>query len=330
MKNYHWVSFAIAIMLALFVQGCACGPAMVELTEEIENNETAFVIPLEGATKATQGKFGSVEYLEEKKVATKRIVLPQRQKTTGRWPWDYIYIPTVKVIKVNRTPVTREWVQEKDKGTSKSDQAIDVESKDSIGFSVGINITCSVLEEDAANFLYNYPNGNLSNIVDSNVRGFCSSILSREFGSRDLTKCKTDKKEISDVLLKAAQEEFKSRGIKINNIGIVGGLIYDSIEIQKAIDDGYVAEQRIKIAEQQKLEQDMINQKNISVAKAEAEAAQEFAKAAEARTEMVKLEIEKIRADALKMWVTKWSGNLPNNIMPQGSQFLMGMDTGEK
>ena len=132
------------------------------------------------------------------------------------------------------------------------------------------------------------------------------------------------------TLLTEVQKEFKQRGITINSLGIVGGLIYDSPAIQKAIDDGYVAEQKIKIAEQQRLEQEKINLRNISIAKAEADAANEFKKASEARVEMVKLEISKIKAEALKMWVVKWNGSMPANIMPQGSQFLMGMDSAAK
>lgn len=319
--------FALLGAVAVLTPGCACiGPPQVEVTEEIGNNETAFMIPLEGANKTEQGKFGSVDYLEKKKIATKRVTIPLRKKVTGRWSGSYIWIPTVKIIKVDRSPVTQEWTKEESKGTSPQDEAIDVESKDSIGFSVGINITCSVSEEDASTFLYNYPSGSLRSIVNSNVRGFCASVLSREFGSRDLTKCKEDKRVISEILLNEVREEFKSRGITVNVLGIVGGLIYDSPEIQKAIDDGYVAEQRIKIADQQRLEQEKINAKNISVAKAEAEAAMEFKKAAEARIEMVRLEIEKIKAEALREWVTKWNGQMPSNIMPQGSQFLMGMD----
>jgi len=325
--NNPYFVFGTLCLVGMFCPGCACiGPPKVEIVEEIANNETAFVIPLEGANKTDQGKFGSVDYLEKKKVATKRVTLPQREKVTGRWGGDYVWIPTVKIIKVNRSPITREWTQGVEKGTSSNDDAIDVESKDSIGFSVGINITCSVLEEDASKFLYHYPGGSLQTTVDTNVRGFCASVLSREFGSRDLTKCKEDKREISTMLLTEVQKEFKDRGITVNSLGIVGGLIYDSKEIQKAIDDGYVAEQKIKIATQEKLEQDKINEKNISVAKAEADAAAEFEKAAKSRTEMVRLDIEKIKANALLQWVSKWNGNMPSSIMPQGSQFLMGMD----
>jgi len=331
MGYHHFVMFLVLGGIGMFTPGCACiGPAKVEVIVPIENNETAFVIPLEGANKKNQGKFGSVEYLEEKKIATKQVTLPQRSKVTGRWWGDYVWIPTVKVIKVNRSPITREWTQGAQKGTSNNDDAIDVESKDSIGFSVGLNVTCSVLEEDASKFLYNYPGGSLQNVVDTNVRGFCASVLSREFGSRDLTKCKSEKREISSLLLKEVSEFAMKRGITVNSLGIVGGLLYDSADIQKAIDDGYVAEQRIKIADQERLEQEKINLKNIGIAKAEADAAAEFQKAAESRTEMVKLEIEKIKADALRLWVTKWNGTMPSNIMPQGSQFLMGMDMPKK
>ena len=331
MKIYHVILFMFFGIVAVVTPGCGCiGPAQVELIDEIANNETAFVIPLEGANISSQEKFGSVAYLEKKKVATKRITLPQRMKSTGRMWYSYVWIPTVKVIKVNRSPITREWTQASTKGTSVTDDAIDVESKDSIGFSVGLNITCSVLEEDASTFLYHYPGGSLQSTVDTNVRGFCASILSREFGSRDLTQCKSDKREISTILLDEVKKAFKKRGITVNSIGIVGGLIYDSKAIQKAIDDGYVAEQKIRIADQKRLEQEKINQTNISIAKADADAAAEFKKAAASRTEMVELEIQKIRAQALMMWVSKWNGSMPSNIMPQGSQFLMGMDMPQK
>ena len=61
-----------------------------------------------------------------------------------------------------------------------------VESKDSIGFAIGVNITAMIQEEDASKFLYYYAGAPLSTVIDNNVRGMVSSILSEEFGVREL------------------------------------------------------------------------------------------------------------------------------------------------
>lgn len=55
----------------------SCGPPLVEVIEEIEPNETAFVISLEDDADKQQ-QFESVEYLEKQKVAAKRINIPTR------------------------------------------------------------------------------------------------------------------------------------------------------------------------------------------------------------------------------------------------------------
>ena len=46
----------MSIIVAVALTGCI-GPAKVDKFEEIAPNETAFVIPLEGASKKNQGKF---------------------------------------------------------------------------------------------------------------------------------------------------------------------------------------------------------------------------------------------------------------------------------
>ncbi len=84
-----------------FLSGC--GPAHVQKFQTIEANETAFVIPLQGAT-SDQAKFQSVEYLKQRQVGLKRIEIPTVEHDLGRGPGDYEYIDTVKVVKVNRTP----------------------------------------------------------------------------------------------------------------------------------------------------------------------------------------------------------------------------------
>src|SRR4030095_8228328 len=70
---------------------------------EVETDETAFVLPLEGDT-SQQSKFQSARFLEEKKVSTKRVRISHRWNQTGRLSSAGQWIPAVKVIKVKRSP----------------------------------------------------------------------------------------------------------------------------------------------------------------------------------------------------------------------------------
>lgn len=317
----------IIVLLMVFMVGCM-KPPKIEKIVEIEPHETAFLVPLEGRSKEGQAKFMSIEYLEspEVKVATKSISLPQRAKKIGRFGYEIEWIPTVRIIKVNRTPVTREWTSEKESGTSTKNEAIYVESKDSIGFSVGVNLTALVTEDDAAKFLYYYSGKPLNQIIDENIRGFVSSKLSQEFGSRELDECKSDKKEIQEFLQESVVTEFKNYGITVPNIGLVGGLTYEDKEIQKSMNDAYVAEMNIKTREMDKQAQIHENERKLSIAVTERRAAEEFDKAYDSMVKKIELDIEMKKAEALLKAAGKWSGNTPSSILPQGSNMLFGLD----
>jgi len=324
-KNKLFSFLLLCFICCLLLTGCI-KPPLLEKTEKIEPYETAFLIPLEGRSKAGQGKFMSVDFLEEAKVATKRVSIKQRAIKIGRFSFQIKWIPAEELIKVNRTPITREWTREKEKGTSGNDDAIYVESKDSIGFSVGLNLTALVKEEDTATFLYYHPGKSLAKDVDENVRGFATSILSREFSIRDLDRCKSEKGIIQGVLVDETVVFFKNLGITITNIGLVGGLNYTDPEIQKSINDAYVAEMRIKEEEKAKEAQVHTNAKLVSIAIAERKAAQEFEKAEKAMVKKLNLEILKIKAEAYQTAANKWNGATPDKILPQGSNFLFGLD----
>jgi hypothetical protein len=321
-------------MLAVFLIALnfyGCTPVRVDPLEDIDTNETAFVVPLEGASNADQKKFMSMEYLEKAKVATKRVTIPQRYRQTGRLWFDAEWIPTMRVIKVNRAPITREWTEEEERGTNKSvDDSISVQSKDSIGFKVGINITVFVSEEDAAKFLYYYAGRSLEQIVDTNIRGYVTSVLTREFGSRTLEEGKLSKREISDLLLKDCQETYSKLGITVSSLGIIGGMKYVNGEIQKAINDNYVAGMKIQQSENEKLAQVNINAKDLSIAQNARAMAEEFAKAQVAQIAKTQLQIELTRAEAQKTAAEKWNGAMPSSILPQGSNLLFGLDEKKK
>jgi len=111
----------------------SCAPVRVDPIIEIKPNETAFVVPLEAGTE-NQAKFESVDFLQAQQIAAKRVVVPQRERSIGRMPWDVEWIPTVKVITVDRSPVTRSWTRtpESIKNVNPSLQTFGVESSDSI------------------------------------------------------------------------------------------------------------------------------------------------------------------------------------------------------
>lgn len=317
--------FALMLLPILFLTGC--GPVKIEPLETIDTNETAFVVPLEGSSKGDQGRFMSIDYLESAKVATKRVTLPLRYRRVGRMWFEYEWIPTVRVIKVNRAPITREWTDEEERGTNKlADDSISVQSKDSIGFKVGINITAFVAEESAAKFLYYYAGKPLSQVVDENIRGYVTSVLTREFGSRTLEEGKLAKREISDLILKDCQENYSKLGITVSSLGIIGGMKYVNKEIQDSINNNYVAGMKIQQSENDKLAQVNINAKEFSVAQNARAMAEEFAKAADAQVAKTKLQIELTRAEAMKTAAEKWNGSMPSSILPQGSNLLFGLD----
>lgn len=330
-KNFNKIAkLNIAKLASLGIASTAivaCGPPLVEVVDEIKTNETAFLVPLEEGKGETQEKFMSLEYLESAKVPAKRVTIPQRKTKTGRFYFNYKWIPTVRVIKVDRSPITREWTGSTGTGTSAKDQAIKVESKDSIGFSVGVNITAAVHEDDAARFLYYYAGRSLAEIVDENVRGYMTSIIAREFGELSLTECKIEKGRIFTEAAEELKTYFSEFGITIKNLGHSEGLIYDDREIQTAINRANVAEMDISIAEQEAKAATKRNEMMVAKAKAEREAAEEFQKAQEAIIARTELEIEMMRAEAYNTAAEKWGGSVPSNILPEGSSLLFGLDT---
>lgn len=318
MNKFHFTILFAAVVSAFILTGC--GPYPTEQAVEVKNNETAFVVPLEGDTKAKQAQFMSIDYLEKAKVATKRIMIPLRKRSTGRAWFDYEWIPLARVIVVDRSPVTREWLEK---------AGIKVESLDSVGFTVGVNCTGMIREEDAAKFLYYYPGNSLSDVMNKNVKGFIQNVLAREFGSRNLSKCQLEKKDIVLGLSKELTTHFAQYGITISSVGIADGMSYDNAEVQKTIDAVFVNETRVKQAEQEREAQKIINEKDLSIAQNERLKAEEFAKAAEAQTKMVELKIRQMEAEAKLESAKRWDGKAPGGVVPANSPFLFQFGSGK-
>ena len=212
---------------------------------EIDTSETGFLIPLEGdATQ--QARFQSEDYLKQRKIATKRVQITHRWSQEGRLSSEGRWIPTVRLVKVNRSPVTRQWSSENVSGSqmrTRNDNAIWIESADSVGFSMGFTCTTFIAEDDAAKFLYWYPSGSLSDVMDHEVRGRIQQVAAEVAAKYPLDKLRARKQEIADAVQKDVTTFFNTRGVTVTTVGMFGGMTYENPEIQKSIDQTFIAQQ---------------------------------------------------------------------------------------
>jgi hypothetical protein len=181
------------------------------------------------------------------------VQITHRWSQEGRFPNSGQWIPLVRLIKVNRSPVTREWTADAASGTAAKNQAIWIESSDSVGFSMGFTCTAFIPEEEAAKFLYWYPNGSLAHVMDTEVRARMQQIAAEVAARYRLDVLREKKQEISDAVRKDVIEFFVQRGVVVTTVGMFGGMTYENVEIQKAIDSTVIAQQ-LKVVNEAKFE----------------------------------------------------------------------------
>jgi hypothetical protein len=320
--------FLLSLVAALFVATTVgCGDYKQEVFATVESDETAFYIPLEGESQAGQAQFESVEFLEASKVATKRVNIPQRKRSTGRAWFSYEWIPTARVITISRKPVQREWTDDEGTGTDNSSQKLHVESLDSVGFGVGATIMAHVDESSAAQFVYYFRGQELESIIDGPVRGFALSQLSERFGQLNLEQCKQSKTVVFAETRSALIEKFTAMGITIDFFGASEGLTYDNPKIQEAIDDQVVSEAAIiaqankKLANDKRREDQAAEAANeVLIAEQQALAARKLAEAKDAMSFEVELFERRQRAQALPVLAANF-GNI--RILPSNSPLLL-------
>lgn len=294
MKKFKKSIILGSLLMIVMMASTGCGlikpydkPELVT----IEASQTAFLIPLTGDTE-DQASFQSEELLAQAKVATKEIRIPHRWVKTGRMPGSGEWRASAKLIIVERTPETREWNSTKDSGTSTKNQAIYAESKESIGFSVGMNCSAQIYtEDDAVKFLYSYNNKTLEEIMDTEIRARVESKFVEECAKYSLNDILADKENIMSVVRNDVTTYFSDKGITITVLGMKDGIEYDDESIQASINEKFSSEQ--KLVTQQ-------NNNAVIISKAEAEA-----EANKKITESLTPElIEKIKYE-------KWDGKLP-------------------
>jgi len=313
----------VILLLAAILSGC--GPPKVLDVVEIQPNETCWVIPLASTNQEGQTKFNSIGFLEAKKIAAKRVMVDKVSRQTGRMWWDYEWIPASRVIRVDRSLVTREWTDAPETGTSTAKQGIKVITRDSIKLTVGLTITASIDEEDASTYLYYHGEKKLADVVDQNIRSFAVAELTRKFAELALEEAQQRQNEIYAGLFKDAVPTFKAKGITIQYLGNAEGMHYDDPKIQDGINLSYSAQQDRKTAEQEQEAAKIRNQTKVFTAEAEAEAASKLSAAKEATQLKNLLEIQLIEANARLLMASNWNGHLPNNILPANSPLLLNL-----
>ena len=338
-------SVLLLALAPLLLTGCMKAYDKPEFVE-IDTSETGFLIPLEG-NAGLQEKFQSENYLLQRKVAAKRVQILHRWSQEGRLNYDGRWIPTVRLVKVNRSPLTREWTapQGPQAGSAMSrggagDKAIWIESADSVGFSMGFNCTAFISEEDAAKFLYWYPSGSLANVMDGEVRGRIQQVSAEVAAKYPLDQLRSRKQEIADAVKKDVTNFFATRGVTVTTVGMFGGMTYENPAIQKSIDDTFIAQQLKVVAEakfdaQQKENERIELEANATAerarreaqgiadarkvaAQAEAEAIREVNRASqEAQNNPLLLQLKTLEVE--KARVEKWDGRFPQWWLGGGS-----------
>ena len=294
-----------ALLLVTLVSGCS--PYKVEQFIEIEDHETAFLVPMEGG-KDQQEALNSKEFLEKNFLSIKRVSLPLRAKKTGRMPWDIEWIPTARVVKTSRTPGHREWT---------ASMSLTAQSSEGTKFRVDSVIAAGVLEEDAALFRSNYKDVPLSQILDTNVRGFAQGKVAELFGNLPLEEAQRKKVDIFDAAEAAVKDEFRKFGLTVMYFGNRGGLYYVNKKVQDSIDQKFLEAVRQQIETKKLVAQQIRNQTTRETAEAQAKAALVLQTAAEALEFTTDLEIAKMQAQARLDMAKKISGELPEMVLPE-------------
>jgi hypothetical protein len=237
-------------------------------------NESAFWIPDTAANKDTQTSLDSEAYFTANKIAVKRFVIPhQKLGNSGGWASFDSYVPTGRMIIVDRAIYVREWTKAAERGTTAKDESFPCQTNDGLNITAEVTIAASVTEENSPKFLHffgvNNPPGDrsdpnviftsvyygrsLTQVMDGIGRGFVQAIVCHEIGAVDFDTANKNYNAIMDSVKIAATKSLGDRGITVDNIGWAGTWTFDP-DVQRAVNDRYtgVKVQPVLAALQQK------------------------------------------------------------------------------
>lgn len=223
-------------------------------------NESAFWIPDVGDNKNSQVRFDSEEYLRANKIPIKRFIVPHT-KLSGSGAFFDFFVPAGRLIIVDRTPFSREWVKDAHRGTSTRDESFPCQTKEGIDIRVGISIGTSVVEDDAPKYLSHFgttpPTGDrtdpniiftsvyygrsLTDVMDHVERKKVQTLVCNEMMSRLVDEDNSQASQIMDKVATEARDYFAHVGITLDFIGWADTFEFPP-SVQTAIDDRYAAQ----------------------------------------------------------------------------------------
>lgn len=267
----HWVATITAIVAVILFGYAPPAHAYYDTTDYTEAyfilpNESAFFVPDVGANKDSQASFGTEQYLQENKIPAKRFIIPHA-KLPGSGAWSNYYVPTGRLIVVDRTPFSREWVAQAHRGTSPKDESFPCQSSEGLDASVGVAIGASVTEANAAKFLYRFgvkpPAGDrskpeviftsvfygrsLSEVMDGPVRSKVQSLVCDEFTTRPVEKINSELAKVREIVEAKVRDYLASVGITLDFFGWADTVTFDA-KVQAAMNRRYEASQDVQIA----------------------------------------------------------------------------------
>jgi SPFH domain / Band 7 family len=260
----QWVIAAVSVLLLISVIMPNNAWAYYDKTNWPEvvlimPNESAFFIPDTGANKDTQGAFGSEQYYRDNKIATKRFDIPHAKLPSSSY-WSDYYVPTGRLILVNREPYMREWTMTHSRGTSDKNEGFPCQSKEGLNVTLEITVAASVAEEQAPKFLYHfgvkpaegdrgdpkvvftsiYYGRSLKEIMDTVIRGKVQSLICRALGPKSFDEINLMQSEILNQIEQQTIEFAHARGITIDYLGSAGTFHFDP-DVQQALNERYRA-----------------------------------------------------------------------------------------
>lgn len=263
-----WAALMTVTTAALAVALMTASPASAfynatDTTEAygILPNHTAFWVPGTGDTKSNQAHMESEEFLKANKVPGKFFVIPHVKLTGSTYMgWDK-YIPTGRLIVVDRAPFFHEWTKAGRGTGTGANESFPCHSRDNIEVSAEMSLASSVTEDNAARFLFffgvNQPKGDpatpeviftsvyegrtLAQVMGSWGRGEIQSRVCRHINAWTIEQLALHGNEILDQIQSEAKDFFAGFGITIEYVGWAGGFGYPK-EVQDAINTRFAAE----------------------------------------------------------------------------------------
>lgn len=229
------LSFVFALLIAMTVSFTGCvRPYDKPEYVEVGPNETAFVIPMftDGNVKTEDQVHlnENVEFYQKNMVSSKLIQIPHKWIKTGRFARSGYYKGTVRVITVDLTPRSGNWLQD-DKN------AIKVETAASQGITIPMSYTVRIKPEDAALYLSYYKAVDFQSVIDTQINRFFAQEAGKAFHTVEYKDVAKQRDIILADAVEKTKDHFKAQGITIDQLAIVDGLVYDDKSLQSNIDE---------------------------------------------------------------------------------------------